>query len=283
MSHVGQTRVAVADRHGLFAECLVLVLQARGYLGRRVPLPRTGRPESLISHLVSERPDVALVNANLGLRGRETSVISALARHGIAVAVITDFPEEERWGEYLATGARIVIPKTQTLGAAVSVVRQLGRGERVLDLQERERLIALGNRRQAELRVTRGRLARLSVQEAVVLRHLMAGYGAAEIAETRSVSEATVRTQIKLILAKLEVRSQLAAVARATQAGWQPAPQLGLSAGATVPVRAPRRRSDPTARGTRAPSDVARSRTAAEQDLHHERHRREAAGHRREA
>jgi two-component system nitrate/nitrite response regulator NarL len=36
------------------------------------------------------------------------------------------------------------------------------------------------------------------------------------------VSEATLRTQVKSILAKLEVTSQLAAVAVAHQAQWQP-------------------------------------------------------------
>jgi DNA-binding NarL/FixJ family response regulator len=36
------------------------------------------------------------------------------------------------------------------------------------------------------------------------------------------VSETTVRTQVKAILAKLEVRSQLAAVGLAHRAGWQP-------------------------------------------------------------
>ena len=43
-----------------------------------------------------------------------------------------------------------------------------------------------------------------------------------DIARNRVVSEATVRTQVKSILAKLEVSSQLAAVGLARSVGWQP-------------------------------------------------------------
>ena len=43
-----------------------------------------------------------------------------------------------------------------------------------------------------------------------------------KIAEELDVSEATVRTQVKSILAKLDVTSQLAAVGAAHQASWSP-------------------------------------------------------------
>ena len=50
----------------------------------------------------------------------------------------------------------------------------------------------------------------------------MGGQTVREIARSAVVSEATVRTQVKSILAKLEVSSQLAAVGLANQVGWQP-------------------------------------------------------------
>ena len=48
----------------------------------------------------------------------------------------------------------------------------------------------------------------------------MAGKAAAEIAVESYVSIATIRSQIKAILRKLEVNSQLAAVALAYRSGW---------------------------------------------------------------
>ena len=66
------------------------------------------------------------------------------------------------------------------------------------------------------------RLDLLSTREREVLADLMAGRSVREIAERKVVSEATVRTQVKAVLAKLEVGSQLAAVGLAHRVDWRP-------------------------------------------------------------
>jgi DNA-binding NarL/FixJ family response regulator len=53
----------------------------------------------------------------------------------------------------------------------------------------------------------------LTERERVVLHHMMEGHCAAQIADVECVSLATVRTHIRSILWKLDVKSQLAAVA----------------------------------------------------------------------
>jgi DNA-binding CsgD family transcriptional regulator len=60
-----------------------------------------------------------------------------------------------------------------------------------------------------------GRLARLTHRELDVLGAMMRGESAAEIAAARFLSIATVRAHIRAVLRKLEVPSQLAAVALA--------------------------------------------------------------------
>ena len=67
----------------------------------------------------------------------------------------------------------------------------------------------------------RRRLELLTRREQEVLGHLMSGRQVRDIAALGVVSEATVRTQVKSILSKLEVSSQLAAVGVAHQAEWQ--------------------------------------------------------------
>ncbi len=52
----------------------------------------------------------------------------------------------------------------------------------------------------------------------------MTGRTVREIATERGVSEGTVRSQVKALLAKLEVQSQISAVALAYSAGWTPGP-----------------------------------------------------------
>ena len=56
-------------------------------------------------------------------------------------------------------------------------------------------------------------MSTLTGREEEVLRQLYQGLGVREIAELGEVSEATVRSQVKAILRKLEVNSQIAAVA----------------------------------------------------------------------
>ena len=55
-----------------------------------------------------------------------------------------------------------------------------------------------------------------------MLGHLTHGRSVREIARADVVSEATVRTQVKAILTKLGVGTQLAAVCIAREAEWQP-------------------------------------------------------------
>jgi DNA-binding NarL/FixJ family response regulator len=76
------------------------------------------------------------------------------------------------------------------------------------------------------------RLDRLTPRERTVLTELAAGRAAAEIAHREHVSLTTVRTHIRSILLKLNVSSQLAAVAAGRQ-GWR---ELNL-ADHTVPDR----------------------------------------------
>ena len=54
-----------------------------------------------------------------------------------------------------------------------------------------------------------------------MLGALIEGRTVRAISEESVVSEATVRTQVKSILNKLEVSSQLAAVGMANQVGWK--------------------------------------------------------------
>ena len=78
-------------------------------------------------------------------------------------------------------------------------------------------------------------------REAEVLGQLMAGKQVTEIARARFVSESTIRTQVKSILSKLQVSSQLTAVGLAHRIDWTP-PVTEERARLTRPPEAPARR-----------------------------------------
>ena len=63
---------------------------------------------------------------------------------------------------------------------------------------------------------------RLTPKETQVLADLMAGRNAKSIARSSGLSEATVRTHIRSVLAKFGVNSQLAAVVLARDLGFDP-------------------------------------------------------------
>jgi DNA-binding NarL/FixJ family response regulator len=77
--------------------------------------------------------------------------------------------------------------------------------------------------RRASLHDAQSPFDRLSRREQCVLAALVDGMSAEEIADAHYVSLATVRSQIRGILQKLGVRSQLAAVVHANRVGWTPA------------------------------------------------------------
>jgi DNA-binding NarL/FixJ family response regulator len=121
-------------------------------------------------------------------------------------------------------GARKVLSKTRPLNEVLSTVRRLNQGLPVMDRDEREQLLQLWHRERLQQQDLRNRLARLTPRERQVLGHLTEGHTVRDIARLSVVSEATVRTQVKSILAKLEVSSQLAAVGIAHSTGWLPPP-----------------------------------------------------------
>lgn len=215
------TRVVMADQHTLLAESLGVVLELRRYEVRVVPLPPGPvLAEEVLPRLRALRPDVLLLEADLGPTRVGLALIAPMVELGTAVIVVTDSVDEAHWGECLLHGACTVLPKSASLATVVSAVRRAGDHEPVLDGTERDRLVDLHRSRPGQPTADRLLLATLSPQEGQVLRLMMTGRTVAEISRVRVVAEATVRTQVRSINAKLHVRSQLAAVAAARRAGW---------------------------------------------------------------
>lgn len=217
-------RVVIVEDHVLFAESLELALSIEGYDVRRLPVPTAEQsPQGLVSTMVRLHPRVVLLDLDLGEFGDGERLITPLARAGVNVVVVTASTDRARWGEAVRCGARKVLSKSRPLNDILATVRRINQGLRVMSAEEREELLEAWARERAHLVDARAKLELLTVRERQVLAHLMAGRTVREIAVDGVVSEATVRTQVKAILAKLEVTSQLAAVGMAHRVGWRPA------------------------------------------------------------
>jgi DNA-binding NarL/FixJ family response regulator len=219
----GSYRVVIVEDHVLFAESLELALSMDGYDVRRIPLPEhASSPGSLLSAVLRNRPRIVLLDLDLGRFGDGAKLISPIVRSGAQVVVVTSSADRGRWGECLRAGARKVVTKARPLNEIRSIVRRLHQGLPVMDREEREELLRVYHKQRLELTELRDRVGRLTAREREVLGDLMQGHTVRDIAATSVVSEATVRTQVKSILAKLEVSSQLAAVGLAHHVGWRP-------------------------------------------------------------
>lgn len=215
-------RVVVVDDHVLFAEVLETTLRLEGYDADRVDLDdRAMQTPQLLNRIRGFRPDVVLLDLDLGRGGDATDLVQPLAHAGMDVVILTASTDRLRWGECLRLGARTVLPKSASLESVHETLRLISDGSPLPGRHEREQLVAARLQERAARQEVRDRLDRLSCREREVLGHLMGGRPVREIARASYVSEATVREQVKSILAKLGVTSQLAAVSLAFETGWK--------------------------------------------------------------
>ena len=217
-----ERRVLIVEDHRLFAEAVDLALTAEGYDVGRIDVPADPEsPGALVAAIVKQQPVVVLLDLDLGRFGDGLRVIGPIARSGANVIVVTGSTDLARWGDAVQAGARKVLSKSQPLQDILATVRRIIAGLPVMDREEREELVSEWTRMREDLHEVRVRLEQLTNRESVVLGHLMKGRAVRQIAGISTVSEATVRTQVKSILAKLEVSSQLAAVGMAHEIGWR--------------------------------------------------------------
>jgi two-component system nitrate/nitrite response regulator NarL len=237
-------RVTVVDDHSLLAESLVIALRSEDVEASCVIVTATSEHQALAKEILSGSPTLVVLDLDLGAAGDGMSFVSELRKAGVGVMVLTGSTNRLRIGEALSLGASTVLSKSAPFGDILHTIQRMRIGLPVTSTEERTALISVWREaKRSELDIRR-RFEQITRREAEVLGELMAGNQVSEIAKQRFVSESTVRTQVKSVLAKLQVNSQLTAVGLAHQIGWRP------------PAAETRGRSSrPQQRGTRRPTD----------------------------
>lgn len=215
-------RVTVVDDHSLFAESLAIALRARDVEARTVVPDPSSTFAQLGRAIVKTQPHLVLLDLDLGIPGDGMRLLSGLSEGGISVVIVTGSGDRVHQGEALANGARAVIEKSAPFADILEAVDRVRNRLPVMTRRERDELVGAYRRATKSTRELRRRFATMTRRESEVLGELMSGKQVNEIARLRFVSESTVRTQVKSILAKLGVNSQLTAVGLAHQLAWQP-------------------------------------------------------------
>lgn len=217
-------RVSIVEDHALLAQSLRFALRAEG---ADVLAVEPSSAEQVIGSCTDHRPQVVLLDLDLGhpvLDG--LTLVAPLTSLGISVVVLTGTTDAARQGACVEAGAIGVLSKSQPLETVVDQVAGVARGQRILPAQRRMDLVLESRRRRALREQQLAPFESLTEREAEVLAALTHGHQVEEIARLLFITETTVRTHVRGILSKLGVRSQLAAVAHASEVGWV-APQAG--------------------------------------------------------
>ena len=209
--------VLIVEDHALLAQTLVIALNAEGCSTRVAG--HTTVP-ALLDQVRTLRPVVVLLDLNLGVLGDGVDLVKPLTELGARVLVVSSSTNRLRLSETLELGAVGFLSKRAPFEQLLSTVLDVVAQRPVLSAARRHELMAeLRSARDARGKDLAPFIA-LTPKERAVLGGLAKGQRAETIAAAAVVSEATVRSQIRGVLAKLGVRSQLEAVALAWKVGW---------------------------------------------------------------
>ncbi|MDQ1501926.1 MAG: two-component system, NarL family, nitrate/nitrite response regulator NarL [Actinomycetota bacterium] len=210
-------RLLLVDDHQLLVETLQMSLKQAGF---DVSVPPGVSFDQVLATAAEVRPTLVVLDLDLQGSGYGYDLIGPLRELGAEVLVLTGTTDRIELARCLEAGALGIASKTHGFGHVLDQIRRAAGGETVTPVTERAQLLAdlSTHRRATEQRQAPFEV--LSARERNVLRQIVDGQQAAAIAKASFVSLATIRTQIRSILMKLDVTSQVAAVALARQGGW---------------------------------------------------------------
>lgn len=214
------TRVLIVEDHSLVAIGLQLALSARGWTVDSTDGPTAA---DVIERARAFEPQCVLLDVNLGERvGSGIDLVAPLRGTGAEVVMLTAETRRTVLASCLERGAAGWIGKDAFLDEVVAAISAVLDGTPLIGQTVRETMIDELRIERAGMRKALTPFERLTSRESAVLAALVDGMSAEEIADANFVALTTVRSQIRSVLQKLGVRSQLAAVAHANRVGWRP-------------------------------------------------------------
>ena len=199
----------------LLAGTLARTLGTQGFV-----TAHTAASAKEIAQSLAWKPDLLLIDLRPFSVQSGSVIVRRVQKSRCQVCVIDHAAEGDRPSAWFRAGSSAVIGEDEPFDELLQTITQL---LRISPPRSASRTPVASKAEPPEARRRGSRLelfARLTEREQFVLSELMEGHGAEDIAKAAFVSISTVRSQIKAILQKLGVNSQLAAVAMARRAGW---------------------------------------------------------------
>jgi DNA-binding NarL/FixJ family response regulator len=213
------TRVVIADDQELVRAGFRMIIDAQDDLA---VVGEAADGEEAVEVVRRERPDVVLMDVRMPrLDGIEaTRRIVADGEVAARVLVLTTYDLDKYVYEALRAGASGFLLKDMPRAQLLHAVRSLPDADALLAPAVTQRLVERFCAPTAASSSVDTALRALTVRERDVLRELATGRSNAEIAAQLFVTEATVKTHVARVLAKLGLRDRVQAVVFAYEAGF---------------------------------------------------------------
>ncbi len=214
----GAPRVLIADDQTLVRGGFRMILGAAG-----IPVvAEAADGGQAVAAVLKHRPDVVLMDIRMPeMDGLEATrrILAAPTGRDCRIIILTTFDLDQYVYAALTAGASGFLLKDVTPEQLVAAVRMVRAGDALLAPSITRRLVERFAPRGPAREPMHADLSELTPRELEVLRLLARGLSNAELAAELTLSEATIKTHVARILAKLRLRDRVQAVVLAYETG----------------------------------------------------------------
>ena len=212
------TRVLVVDDQDLVRHGLRMILE----LGAVEVVGEAADGAAAVAAAQDLQPDVVLMDLRMPVMDGVEATRRITSSTTAKVLALTTFDADEHVAEVIRAGAVGYLLKDVTSDGLLDAVGRAASGEPVLAPSVLARLMEhFSSRPPVPLQAPPG-LAELSDREREILALIGAGRSNAEIADGLFISMATVKTHVRHVFAKMQLRDRAQAVVAARDAGLTP-------------------------------------------------------------
>ena len=211
------TRVLVADDEDLMRSGLIEILTSDPGI-EVVGEASTGR--EAVERALRLSPDVVLMDVRMpDLDGIAATRELSRATPGPRILILTTFEQDDYVFGALRAGASGFLLKRARPEELLAAVRTIAAGDSLLSPSVTRRVIDRMAQQPTPDLGDQAKLERLTPREREVLEHVARGLSNREIAGALGVEESTIRTHVKRLLMKLDLRDRVQAVIFAYETG----------------------------------------------------------------
>ncbi|MFL5797222.1 MAG: LuxR C-terminal-related transcriptional regulator [Actinomycetota bacterium] len=216
----GRITLLICDDHKLLTDSLATVVNAEPDMA--LVSDPVDDPAAAVELVLERRPDVVLMDVGFTtspMDGFEATRRIKAASPETSVIIMTASTEESDLVAGVEAGAAAFLTKTEAVEEVLAAVRGAADGEILIDPRLLSRALHLVARDREARRHAEVLLGQLTGRERQVLQLLAQGKRNEGIAQELFISQQTVQTHVRNILAKLRVHSKLEAVSFAIRHG----------------------------------------------------------------